>query len=374
MDTRQRFLDVCRFKKVDRPPHWEGTMGFWPQTLERWKREGLPKHLQERTKIEEYFGMEPRPQGFLPVAGATSPLTRLPLDPYFEKKILREDERTVTSLSRYGIICRTFKAKDPTVTPGTEWVENPATDRSDWERIKWRLDADNRRWPNWDELRAKYDLRAFPYPTCIPICGAFGWPRNLFGDYKVLLMYYKDPQLIHDILAHWAEFYKKLCTKIIGNLRVDYVLLWEDMAGKHGPMISPRLFKEFMSPYYRELIDHLKRLGVKVFMVDSDGNVNAILDLFLEAGVNAMMPFEIAAGQDPLKTREKYGDRLAIMGGIDKRVLSCTKEDIKREVMSKVPQLLEGSGYIPCVDHNIPPDVSLENFLYYLELMRELTG
>lgn len=345
-------------------------MGFWPQTIERWKKEGLPKHLNTSDDVTNYFGIEPGHPSDVTILYPYFPFTRPPFDPYFEEEILKEEGETIIYRSKHGIIYQEYKIKRPTYTPSVEWLDNPVKDRESWEKIKWRLDADNRRWPNWAKLREKYT--DFPHPICLGICGAFGTPRSLLGDYTLLIMYYKNPQLIHDILAHWIEFYKKLTTKVIRNLRVDYICLWEDMAYKKGPMISPRLFKEFISPYYRELIDHLKHLGIKIFMVDSDGNNLLLLDLFLEAGVNAMEPFEIAAGQDPLTVREKYGDRLAILGGIDKRVLARTKKEIKNEVMTKVPQLLEGSGYIPFIDHNIPPNVSLENFLYYLKLIRSV--
>ena len=365
MDTRRRFIDLCHFKKVDRPPRWEATMGFMPQTIERWKREGIPQDIQTSKDLERYFGMEPRE--FLPV---NSGFTRPPFDPPFERLILWEDERTVIFRAEDGIVCKMFKKPGKTSTPGVMWLENPVKSREDWEKIKWRLDPENRSWPSWDELRRKYN--EFPYPLALTICGAFGMPRCLFGDRRLLTMYYRDPKLVHEILEQWLVLYKKICSEVVRNVRVDYVLIWEDMAWKKGPMISPKLFKEFISPYYEELIKHIRRLGVDIIMVDSDGNLEAVLDLFIEAGVNAMMPFEIAAGMDPLKIRKEYGKSLVIMGGIDKRVLVGTKKEIEKEVMSKVPKLIEEGGYIPCVDHNVPPDVSLENMKYYISLVRKV--
>ncbi|RLE94857.1 MAG: hypothetical protein DRN04_02080 [Thermoprotei archaeon] len=366
MDTRQRFINICHFKSVDRPPRWEATMGFMPQTIERWRKEGLSPHVKTHRDVEEYFGMEPRV--FLPV---NSGFTRPPFDPPFKREVLWESGEVVVFREESGIICKAYKKPHETATPGVMWVEHPVKTREGWEKIKWRLDPDNRKWPDWKNLREKYDN--FPYPLALTICGAFGFPRCLLGDKRLLLMYYRDPRFVHEILEHWLELYKKICSTVIRNVRVDYILIWEDMAWKKGPLVSPRIFKEFISPYYEELISHVKKLGVDIIMVDSDGNLESVLGLFIEAGVNAMMPFEIAAGMDPLKIRREYGDALAIMGGIDKRVLAELKKAIEREVLSKVPKLVEEGGYIPFVDHNVPPNVSLDNMKYYISLVRSIT-
>jgi uroporphyrinogen decarboxylase len=83
-------------------------------------------------------------------------------------------------------------------------------------------------------------------------------------------------------------------------------------------MISPAMFREFMLPRYRRLVAFFRERGVPVFMVDCDGQIAGLIPLWLEAGVNATYPCEIAAGNDPLLYRALYGKRLAIMGAIDK--------------------------------------------------------
>lgn len=75
---------------------------------------------------------------------------------------------------------------------------------------------------------------------------------------------------------------------------------------------------------------------------------------------------------DPVKIRKKYGKDLALMGGIDKRELAKDKKAIEKEVREKIVPMLEEGGYIPTVDHTVPPDVPLGNFLYYLELKRKI--
>lgn len=153
---------------------------------------------------------------------------------------------------------------------------------------------------------------------------------------------------------------------------VDLVIFWEDMCYKSGPMISPEHFKEFMLPYYKEVTDFAKEVGIKSFWVDTDGNCEILIPLFIESGINCLYPFEVQAGMDIIEVRKKYGKKLCILGGIDKRALAEDKKAIEKEILDKVPKLLKEGGYIPLLDHAVPPEVSFENFKYFVKLLKEL--
>jgi uroporphyrinogen decarboxylase len=142
-------------------------------------------------------------------------------------------------------------------------------------------------------------------------------------------------------------------------------VFWEDMAYKNGPLISPELFKKFMVPQYRKVTDFLRSRGVDIILVDSDGDVSKLIPLWLEAGVNGVWPFEVQCGMDVVSLGKQYGNDLLMVGGIDKRVLSQGKKEIDEEIRRIYPLLSKG-GYIPWTDHSIPPNVPLENFLYYM--------
>ena len=133
----------------------------------------------------------------------------------------------------------------------------------------------------------------------------------------------------------------------------------------------PPLFQEFMLPYYREYISCCKTLGIKHFMVDSDGNNDVLLPLFIEAGVNIFSPFEVPAGNDVREVRKRYPE-LVIAGGIDKRSLFEDFDAIRREVDRVVPWMWERGGYFPSLDHSTPPNVPLKNWEFYLQYIRSL--
>jgi uroporphyrinogen decarboxylase len=196
--------------------------------------------------------------------------------------------------------------------------------------------------------------------------GFFGMPRELLGVENQLMMYYDDPQLMHDINDHLTRVWLAVMEELLSKVELDFVYFWEDMAFKNGPLLSPAMFREFMAPYYRRMTAFLTQRGVKIVFVDTDGDCWKLIPEFLQAGVMGMYPFEVNAGMDIVQVRKQYPE-LLIQGGLDKIKIAQSKEAIDDELGAKLPSLLSQGGYIPFVDHLVPPDVSWDNFRYYRE-------
>ena len=143
------------------------------------------------------------------------------------------------------------------------------------------------------------------------------------------------------------------------------------MAYNKGSLISPSTFERFMTPYYRRFTRFLRENGVDVIMVDCDGDVNELIPLFIEGGVNGIYPLEVRCNVDPVEIRKKYRN-LILGGGIDKFALVEGPEAIERELIDKLPVLIPQGGYIPGVDHRVPADVSYANYKYYVNLKTKL--
>ena len=129
-----------------------------------------------------------------------------------------------------------------------------------------------------------------------------------------------------------------------------------------------------MMPRYRKVTDLLRSSGIDVIMVDSDGDLNKLIPLWLECGINFFWPLECAAGNDAVALRKKYARDIILGGNIDKRALLKGKDAIREEVMSKVPFLLGSGGYFPSIDHMVPPDVTFESYRYLINTLREVAG
>ena len=161
-----------------------------------------------------------------------------------------------------------------------------------------------------------------------------------------------------------------LIDKICSEIEVDLAIYWEDLCYKTGPMISPDMFKRFLMPGYASINETLHNYGVEIVAVDSDGLIDELMPLWLDVGVNCMVPVEVGTWRaDVNDYRKRYGEELLLIGGVDKRELAGDREQILAEV-ERVRPLVEKGGYIPMPDHLIPPNVSLDNYRYYLDCVR----
>ena len=363
MNARERFLATAEFRSVDRTfllAPW-----MWSSTIARWKDEGLPANAN----FVEYFHTDQEHGVPVALQGKYGPHLWPPL----ERLVLSENEEFQIVRDEEGNTVKLFK-NDPSQSM-PEWIEYPMKNRDDWEQIiKPRLDPKiPGRCPQGADLQHYADqVRNRDYPLG-PWCGSFyGHPRSYLGVERISVMFYDDPDLIHEMCDHLAELAGQTLTPILTAVQFDFAFIWEDMAGKAGPLCSPATYREFMFKPLRCVTTLLHRHGVKHIIVDSDGNNDVLIPLWLEAGVTGLRPFEVAAGCDAVATRRKYGKDLIIQGTIDKRALAKGKEEIDREVLSKVPWLCLQGGYFPQVDHLVPPDVSLENYTYYSQLLRRV--
>jgi uroporphyrinogen decarboxylase len=363
MNQQERFLATARFERPDRTfilPPWA-----WQSTVERWHHEGMPDSID----LASYFDTDR--EGGVPLAmqGPYGPHLLPPLP----RRVVQETDEYQIVVDEEGNTLKLFR--DDPMQSMPMWIEYPVRDRQDWEQIaKPRLNAavpgrrpDGDEWQRWVAT-----ARVRDYPLGV-WCGSFyGWPRSLMGVKRISLTLYDDPALIHEMCNHIADFVIAALTPILEEVQVDFAYIWEDMAGKAGPLCSPTAYRRFMLGPLMRVTDMLHRHGVDIIIVDSDGNNDVLVPLWLEAGVTGLRPFEIAAGCDPVATRRRYGHDLIIQGGIDKRALAGSLADVEREVLSKVPWLCLQGGYFPQVDHLVPPDVPLANYQHYACLVRQV--
>lgn len=362
MNDRQRFLSTMKFSDADRPPLVE--WGFWEETLNRWRAEGLPedKSLVEVFGFDNWWGAGAN-WGFYLNFGPIPP---------FESKIIEETDNYKIWTDGRGVTRKDLKHGNSM----PQWLDFPVKNSADWKKMKERLMPGPQRCPKElsdDDLIAKWNNRDNPF--IISSCASyFGWLRDLMGLETLLITYYDDPSLIHEITEHMEILIIETWKPVLSKIQVDCANFWEDMAYKAGPFISPKLFREFMLPSYIRTCEFFRKHGVEVIAVDSDGNIEELIPLFIEAGVDVVHPLEVAAGMDVVKLRKQYGKNISFWGNIDKRELAKGKRQVKAEVFSKVPKLIKEGGYVPFFDHHVPPDVSLENYIYYLELLRNIFG
>lgn len=355
MTHRKRWLKTFRFAEVDHVPDEE--FGCWKDTFWRWHNEGLPRQIDDNDVFDRYFR-------FAPNAGVP---VSIGLMPAFEEKVLEERGDHQVIQDGNGVKCLVHKDGTSSIPRFLDWsLKTP----DDWERFKERLNPnDPQRYPdNWDETVAELNNSAAPV---VVGCGSlFGWLRNWMGFENIVIAVMDQPDWIEQMMEDLTSFYIGCLRRAVEQVRIDAGAFWEDMCFNHGPMISPQLFREWMTPRYKRITDFVKQAGAEVFIVDCDGNITQLVEHWLAGGVNCMFPLEIHAGSDPYALRGEFGREVLLKGGVNKRELAKDKAAIRREV-DRLLDLVTDGGFIPHVDHRVPPDVSYENYLYYLKIKRE---
>ena len=291
--------------------------------------------------------------------------------PPFEMRVIEENENGRIWVDETGVTIH--DAGNNLSTPGFRtrtFLSHPVKNREDWKKMReehfdphapGRYPDD---WPVWVEKQRNRE-----FPIQVSIKGHYWKTRDWVGFEELSIMFYDDPSLVHEMMDYVTDYNITILDRALREVEVDSVFINEDMAYKEHAMISPQMFRDFMLPGYKKWAEFFRSRGVPVLIVDCDGYMEELIPLWIEAGMNATYPIEIAAGNDPLRIRKRYGRDLAFVGTIDKREIR-DKERTYREVMKKVPQLIEQGGCIPGVDHSVPPDVPLRSYLYMCELIK----
>ena len=378
ISPRERFKAIARFQRLGDLSYSDM---FWPETLLSWIRKGAPQQLIDMAFLGRFFGYDyVRPLRKITSGLAVAlymagdiPAFQLfpPIVPRFEQKVLKQDAKTITMINQGGQTVKVFK-DNPQKMP--MYLDHPVKDRETWKEYKKRLDPNTpERWPaDWE--RYVEQVNSGDLPVVLEVGSLFGFLREWMGLERLLYTFYDDPVLIEDMMDTMVYLALEVIKRATKDIKVDQASFWEDMCYKSGPLISPAMFRKYMMPRYRQITDLLHKNGIDIIFVDSDGNVNELIPLWLECGINYIWPLEVAAGNDAVALRKEYVADLILGGNIDKRALIKGKKAIREEVMSKVPFLLEMGGYFPTVDHLVPPDVTFENYCYYINTLREAAG
>jgi len=374
VNSRERFIAALSREKVDR--FFRREMGFWPSTIKRWKQEGLADNWHSAN----FFGFDKEVNLAFFELDSNMTTVNLGIDlgwvdspfyPPFEEIVLKEDATTRTIQDRNGGTRLEFK-NDPDKSMPL-WTKRPIGNREDWETLKSRLQPDSEgRLRNLNKIAKKINEdKLRDYPLEQGIIGIFMHLRNLFGLEKLCIAMFNDPDLIDDIIENWLDLNKYVLGSVLEVIDLDVVFIAEDISYKKGLLISQKMYRRFLLPYYRELVRFLKSFGDIKTVYDSDGKVDQLIPLLVEWGCDALLPLEVQAGNDAISIWESYGEEIALLGGIDKRPLAEDFETIDKEVARVVPFFLRRYGYVPMIDHTVPPNVSLKNFIHYLEVLRE---
>jgi len=353
----ERFVRCLLGQPIDHVPFGVG-LGWipWGDALDHWKLESGDCRLDPAQAL----AFEP---------SSLQPTLHAGVWPPYEYQVLEESGDFIIYREERGITKR--DRRDRLCMP--EFLDYPVKTPADWERFKAeRLDpgAPGRIAQDWDAFRARIQGEGLAVQVGDYPWGVFGTPRDFMGDEQLLLAFYTEPEMVRDMMQHLTTLWITLWEQVASEVQIDHIHIWEDMSGKQGSLISPRMVREFMMPCYDRISAFAREHGVRLISVDTDGDCSQLVPVMMEHGINFFFPFEAQAANDILAYRRRY-PALGIMGGLDKRSLAGDLVDVDHEI-DKAAAMIKQGRYIPGFDHLIPPDAKWQNFSYAARRIREL--
>jgi hypothetical protein len=343
---------------------------FGYYSLEAWAEQGLPPDAD----LSELFDLDPPGRVSLGQLG----WCEAGLCPVFETTVLedRGDYELVQDFAGRHVLY--FKGRRDGFMP--EYVDHPVKDQRTFEeQILWRMDPDApERYADLEpRMAAAQEAAAQGLMITQNLVGGYMVLRSLMGPEALLYAFYDQPDLVHACMRAWFELADTVIARHQAYVTLDEFYIAEDICYNGGALISPRMMKVFLFPYYQQLVANIKarqldRSRHLYVQVDTDGFADPVIPLYREAiGMDVMSPFEVAAGCDVVRTGRDYPD-LAIFGGIDKRVLAKGREAIDAMLERIIPVMRARGGYIPTCDHGVPAEVPYDDYLYYRRRVVEL--
>ena len=318
MNDRERFFETLHYGKPDRVPYFEE--GIRDEVIDAWQTQGMPAGQPSWRQADEREEI------------------KLDVDPHPEIKVWPEK----------------FK---------------------DLDRLQERLNpSDPRRLPdNWDPERLKKRDGVLMLRVHEGLFLSMG-----VGDAKTFtrLMYQlaDQPDLVRQYMLYHGQFAAALADRVLQEVEVDTLVFSEPIGDNNGALISPRMYEDFVLPSYQPLLDLAQKYGIKTIICRTYANMKVLIPSLLKSGIDVLWACEVEQTvMNYPALRAEFGRDLKLIGGIDLDALRQGKSAIRKAVEMVKPLVAEG-GFIPLADGRVRAEVPYENYLYYRELLSEITS
>lgn len=373
MNAKQRYYETMLFGNPDKIPIFLGEPR--ESTLEEWRKQGLPG---DTDYLDALFGS-------LGLSSEAS-LKREWIDvcfsmiPEYEPVILEHADGHYVLRDWMGAVVEISDRYDesylrnPKDFVTRKWHKFPVENPEDWQEMKKRYRPESVGRFAADFTHRCDELKKRDAITSLSIHGVFWQLREWCGFENLCIMMMDNPGFIHEMADFWTEYVCAMLERILMSITPDCLYIEEDMAYKAHSMISPQMTREFIQPSYRRWGAAVRSNGCPLVEIDCDGYTGELIPIWVESGINCCSPVEVAAHCDVLDFRRKFGNSMAFVGGIDKRLISGGGRALEKYVMDRVPAMFKDGGYIPGCDHGVPPDISWPNFIEFGKLIARLSG
>lgn len=358
MTDRERFNRQMHFQSIDRCFNME--FGYWDENFTEWPLL-RDNGIKNNAEADIFFNFDK-----IATIGGNGWML-----PSFEHKVVEERDDVNVIMNGDGLLAEVPKSGQGSSIP--HYLKSSIVTPEDWRKCKaerFRLDHPGRK-VDIAKLKADHpDNRDYPLGI---------WTGSMIGRIRDMLTFeglayatFDYPEMVEDMVETCCLLVEDYLDQMLPHFKFDFAAGWEDICFKNGPIVSVEFFRDVVTPRYKRINKKLKAHGIDVWYSDCDGDVRPILPYFMEGGINCLFPFEVMGCAHPGELLDQ-NPGLRIMGGFDKIQLGHGRKAIKEYMETLVPYVERG-GYIPFCDHRCPPNVTPDDYLYYLDLKKAMFG
>ena len=348
MNSRERLKLALQHREPDRVPVHDSP---WQATVDRWRTEGLPSGVSPA----DYFDYD------LVSYGADT-------SPQFPVEVLYENEEYIVERNSFGGVRKNHR--DYSTTPMI--IDYPCKNKEDWERIKLRLRPSDYR-VDWISSLQSFH-RENSRGRFITYSAAVGYDKiqSYVASERLLKAVIMEPEWVKDMYWTDAKLAMEMCDRMVqGGFKFDGAFLFCDLGYRGGLFFSPKRYERQLHPVFKELCKYFHSHDMHVIL-HCCGKVEDLIPYLIEEGIDCLQPVEVKAGMDLIRLKEKYGDKISFMGGIDVRLIAMDDpRPIEKEIREKISVAKQGGGYIYHSDHSVPKNVSFQQYQRVIDLVRK---
>ena len=350
MNAKQRVMEAMAFREPDRVPrYWSG---FWPEFEAAWREQ------RGEADLEVVFGGDMR---LAAPEESAWPTRSEVLEHRGEQVVARTGwgEVKLTSLDQHG----RAQVMGELIEPAVPERVDPDTLVFDDPLLDFRFQEAGEHAAAWKDDYFVWCKSGGPY-----LRAAF-----MRGEEQFWVDTVEDPEWTRAFVDRVVDHIVTVAMEGLRRfgLQDTGIAIYDDVASVAGPFVGPVRYEQIFLPALRRMVRAYKDAGAAHVMHHSDGNVLPLLDMWVDAGVDAVNPVEYRTGMDPVKIRAQFGDRLVCVGGLDN--CEILPRGDRGEVRDHVLHLLEagkGGGYL-LGPHSVGPDIDVRTMEYVLALLEE---
>ena len=347
MNSKKRIMTILNHKRPDRIGRFDNFFkGFQGKCIKRLK-------LTSASDLLEYFNIDMQI-----ITADESPFPT-------KAKIISEDKNKKIVLDGWG---RTIE-----IHKGAFFhkeLKHAVNDHADLNKLKFDSPSLDLRYG--DAFNHEHTKNSKKCIFC-KVGGPYQRTSFLRDELNYLMDIAGDPGFIKDLVEkvsdHIIEIGKESLKR--SSLYDTGIWIFDDMANNDATMMSPKSFEEIYYPVWRKMIKSFKEAGASKVCMHGDGNLLPVLDMLVDAGIDAINPVEPRAHMNLVDLKNKYGNRLAYIGGMcNTNILrNGTRSEIEKSSREIIDVGKEGGVVIGT--HSLSPDIPIENYLFYDEIVKK---